>query len=82
MGIKVCKTQIAFRNRYVFAVVSLPMRRIENLPKEYMLITFGLPYKEAYPGRWTHHIAVTRPEEIDEELFVKIDEAFYFSLGK
>lgn len=57
-----------------------------------MLITFGLPYKaesrrilqtvEAYPGRWTHHIAVTRPEEIDEELFVKIDEAFYFSLGK
>ena len=92
VGIKVCKTQIAFRNKYVFAVVSLPMRRIGNLPKEYMLITFGLPYKaesvrilqavEAYPGRWTHHIAVTRPEEIDEELFVKIDEAFYFSLGK
>lgn len=88
MGIKVCKTQIAFRNKYVFAVVSLPMRRIGNLPKEYMLITFGLPYKaesrrilqtvEAYP----HHIAVTRPEEIDEEFFVKIDEAFYFSLGK
>lgn len=88
VGIKVSKTQIAFRNKYVFAVVSLPMRRIGNLPKEYMLITFGLPYKaesrrilqtvEAYPGRWTHHIAVTRPEEIDEELFVKIDEAFYF----
>ena len=78
----------SFQKQVRFCEGSLPMRRIGNLPKEYMLITFGLPYKaesrrilqtvEAYPGRWTHHIAVTRPEEIDEELFGKIDEAFCF----
>ncbi len=58
---KVSKTQISFRNRYVFAMVSLPWRKVKGWPKEYLLVSFGLAYEkksprivqavEAYPNR-------------------------------
>ena len=68
MKIKDAKTQISFRSRYVFAVVSLPWRRQKGWPERYMLVSFGLAAHrqsprirqavEAYPGRWTHHVVV------------------------
>lgn len=92
MTLKITKTQISFRSRYVFAMASLPLRRIKGWPKEHLLISFGLGYQkqspriaqsvEPYPGRWTHHVPVQTVEEIDEELMGWIDEAYQFSMIK
>lgn len=92
MTVKVAKTQISFRCRYVFAMVSLPYRRKRGWPKEYLMVSFGLPElntspriaasAEACPGRWTHHVLVERPEDLDAELLGWIDEAYRFSMVK
>ena len=34
MGLKVTKTQISLRNRYVFAAVSLPWRKLKGWPEK------------------------------------------------
>ncbi len=87
---RVMKTQITFYNRHVFACVSFTrVKRKRELPDGYMVITLGLPgplysdrvavQTEPYPGRWTHHIVVSRAEELDEELLSWISEAYAFA---
>ena len=91
--IKVAKTQITFAKRYGFAFVSFnPCRRAQDRPAVWMTVTFGLGYpKESpridaatqpYPGRWTHHVMVGTPDEINEELLGWIQEAADFSAAK
>lgn len=92
MRIKVSKTQISFYNRHMFAMVSPPARRKKGWPKEFIRVSFGLPYQivspriavstEAYPNRWTHHVIVEDASKIDKELMAWIDEAYVFSEGK
>lgn len=91
--LRVQKTQITFSNRHVFACISfLKVRKSAQRPPVYIVITFGLPYKvnspridaavEAYPGRWTHHVLIAHPEEIDDELATWLKEAYLFSNTK
>lgn len=91
--IRVQKTQISFSNRYIFACASLMrVRKKKELPDPYLVITLGLSYPldsprvavrtEAYPGRWTTHIVIGSPEEIDEELLGWLAEAYDFALNK
>lgn len=91
--IKVQKTQISFSNKHNFAFVSfLPVRKAKDRPKSYIVITFGLEYRvespridgavEPYPNRWTHHILISKPEEIDDELMEWVREASVFSAAK
>ena len=91
--IKVQKTQITFSNKRNFAFVSfLPVRKAGERPDIYIAITFGLSYRkeslridaatEPYPNRWTHHMLISRTEEIDDELMGWIEEAAVFSAGK
>lgn len=91
--VRVQKTQIAFRGRHNFAFVSfLPVRKTQDRPEVYIVITFGLGYKmespridvvtEPYPNRWTHHILISEAEEIDDELMGWIVEASAFSESK
>lgn len=93
VSIKVQKTQIAFSNRRQFAFVSfLPVRRAKDRPKVYITVTFGLGEKresprvdaatEPYPNRWTHHVLVSSPDEIDDELLGWIKEASEFAAMK
>ncbi len=93
VNIRVQKTQITYSNRHVFACVSMArVRKAKDLPKEYIVITFGLGYQklspridvatEPYPNRWTHHVLVSEPEEIDEELMDWVGEAYAFSERK
>lgn len=93
VDIKVRKTQISFSNRRNFAFVSfLPVRRAKERPKVYITVTFGLRCQkesprvdtatEPYPNRWTHHVLVSSPDEIDDELMGWIREAAGFSAGK
>lgn len=86
--VRVSKTQISFRSRYTFAMVSLPRRKI-NGRSDYLLISFGLAYQkispriwqsvEAYPNRWTHHVPVFSETELDEELLNWLYEAYVFA---
>ena len=55
-------------------------------------MTFGLVRRETdprvavavepYPNRWTHHVLVERPEEIDGELMGWLQEAWTFAETK
>lgn len=93
MTVRVQKSQISFSNRHNFAFVSfLPARKAKERPQNYITITFGLNHRmdspridiatEPYPNRWTHHILISSPEDIDEELMGWIKEAYEFSAAK
>ncbi len=93
VSIRVQKTQITFTNPKVFAAVSfLPARRKALRPEHYITITLGLGRRldspradavsEPYPGRWTHHLLVAEPEEIDGELMEWVREAAAFAADK
>ena len=89
-ALEVQKTQITFRNPRVFCCVS--MARMKGIQGEYIVVTLGLGQRlasprvwvatEPYPGRWTHHIVVAGPEEIDDELMGWVKEAAAFAAAK
>ena len=87
---QVRKTQVTFSNRHAFACVSFAqVKRKSELPKGYMVVTLGLPVPldskrvavktEPYPNRWTHHIVISKPEELDRELLSWICDAYAFA---
>lgn len=90
--VKVAKTQITWKERYGFAFASLPLRRRKGWPEVCLIVSFGtgerlespriLAAAEPYPGRWTHHVAVADPAEIDGELMGWLQEAHAFALVK
>lgn len=83
---KVTKTQISWGNPYLFAMLSHPRRAGA------LLATFGLNRRldsprilqavEPYPGRWTHHLLLSRPEEADGQLRAWLAEAYQFAQAK
>ena len=85
---RVQKTQITYTNPKVFACVSLPRKKGE----EGVLVSLGLGRRESsqrvavasepYPGRWTNHIPVRTPEEVDGELMAWVEEAYFFAREK
>jgi hypothetical protein len=90
--IRVRKTQISFSNKYIFAAVSLPIRKIKGRPEIYIIVSFGLSYRvddpriveatEPYPNRWTHHVVVQSEREVDGQLIEWVRRAYIFSLVK
>ncbi len=91
--IRVKKTQISFYNAHLFAAVSFaPVRRAKDRPASFITLTFGLDHPvhspridaavEPYPNRWTHHVMLTEPGDIDGELMAWIREAAAFSAEK
>ncbi len=90
---KVSKTQITFTGRYGFAFVSfLPARKAALRPPVWLTLTFGLGYavtspridavSEAYPGRFTHHMLIGDPSEIDAQVKDWLRQAYQFSASK
>ncbi len=91
--VRVQKTQISFYQRRLFACVSfLPARPKKERPPQFFTLTLGLGRRldsprvdaavEPYPGRWTHHIMLSDPAQLDEELAGWIIEASQFSQNK
>lgn len=91
--IRIAKTQISFFYRRMYACASfLPVRRAKDRPHPWLTVTFSLPEKvedpridvatEPYPRRWTHHVIIGRPEEVDEQLLAWIAEAAAFAATK
>ena len=87
---RVQKTQITFYHRHVFACVSFArVLRKKDQPEGSLALTLCLPtllkspraavQTEPYPGRWTCHLVLRGPEEVDGELFSWLREAYYFS---
>ena len=82
------KAKSAFTGPKLFAAASIPVRRKKDWPKECLLVTFGLERQvispriaiavEPYPNRWTHHVVVSQPEEIDGELLDWLSQAYQF----
>ena len=56
------------------------------------MVTFGLEHQvnssriavaiEPYPNRWTHHLLLTEPSQIDIELLDWLQKAYWFSEQK
>ena len=91
--IKVQKSQITFYNRHLFACASFArVRRKAELPPCWLVVTVGLARRldsprvavatEPYPGRWTHHIVIRAPAEVDDELMGWVREAAAFAAAK
>ena len=91
-SVKVQKSQVSFYCPRLFAAVSLPIRRRKGWPEHCLVLTVGLGQPldspraavtvEPYPGRWTHHIFLTREEDIDGELLGWLQEAIHFAQHK
>ncbi len=89
--VRVQKTQITFQNRHVFAALSLP-RRARDRAAHALTLTLGLPVRldtprvmmaaEPYPGRWTHHLLLSGPQDLDEELLGWVQTAAAFAQTK
>ena len=92
LRVKQSKTQNSFYNRRMFAMASPPWRRVKGWPANYLLASFSLPYRkesprvaqavEPYPNRWTHHVLLLTPEDVDQELLAWLDEAYRFAAAK
>ncbi|OUN05856.1 hypothetical protein B5G43_11385 [Flavonifractor sp. An92] len=91
-SVKVQKSQISFYGRHLFAAASIPVRRKRSWPEHCLLVTFGLAFRldspriavavEPYPNRWTHHVVIDRPEQLDEELMGWVRDAYDFAQSK
>ena len=73
---KVSKTQISWGNPLQFAVLSQPRRAAQRRTGA-LLATLG-----PYPGRWTHHLLLTAPEDVDGLLAAWLAEAYRFAREK
>ena len=91
-SVKVQRSQISFYGRHLFAAASIPVRRKKSWPDHCLLVTFGLAFRldspriavavEPYPNRWTHHVVIDRPEQLDEELMGWLRDAYNFAQSK
>ena len=89
--VEVRKTQISWKNPRLFAMLSLPPMAQQRKAGDLML-TFGLGERldssrlyqtvEPYPGRWTHHLFLARPEEVDGELQGWLADSYRFAQEK
>lgn len=91
--IKVQKTQISFYNRHLFACVSFTaVRKKRDRPGAYIVVSIGLPERlesprvdaavQPYPNRWTHHLLLSDPGEVDDELLSWVKQAAAFADAK
>ena len=88
--LRVGKSQIGFRTRYGFAWFWFPIRKMKGWPERCALLSFGLDRQVESPrivqavmpqkDRWTHHLILQNPDELDEELMVWLRMAYDFSL--
>lgn len=93
MILKVGKSQISFYLGHQFGCASLlAVRRKKDLPSPYLTVTFGLAYPvehpriaaktQPYPNRWTHHVVIGQPKDVDEVLLAWLKEAAEFAATK
>jgi hypothetical protein len=80
------KTQVGFSHGRLFAWVWLPQRWIKNAPVKGVALTFSLDHRvsdrrikecvEPYPGRFTHHVVMLAPSDLDARVRGWLIEAY------
>jgi hypothetical protein len=75
--VRLTATQVAFRHRIGFAWIWLPGTWLAH-PDAPVVLSLGLRRQidsarwkqvvEPYPGRWMHHLEVTDPADLDDEV--------------
>lgn len=91
-GMSVQTSQISWGNPKKFAFLSLPVRIARERPEGCLVLTFGLGARvehprigesvEPYPGRWTHHVVLTEPDDVDEDVRGWLLAAYEFARTK
>jgi len=84
------KSQLAFYASCGYAGVSMPPWRAAS--EDFFILTVYLPYpassprifarSEPAPNRYTHHIPITKPEDIDEEIIGWLNDACGFARAR
>ena len=83
------KSQVGLRDPRPYCALWPPLHGgIRRRPKDYLVLSLVLPERlaservveavEPYPGRWTNHLLLTAPGDIDQELLTWVAEARRF----
>lgn len=86
------KTQVSFKAGHKFAWVWLPQQWTRKRPEGSITLTFSLNRRiespriaesvMPRPGRWTHHIVITRSEDLDDEIKAWLTEAYALAVNR
>ncbi len=89
---KITKTQISYAGKRQFAWIWLPMEWDKRRPPGCIILSFTLQRRitdpkiveavEPYPGRWIHHIIITKKEDFTPDIQQWLDEACRFGFLK
>ena len=84
--VDVMKTPVSFGVQTKFAWIWLPQQFTTKRPDQSITLTFDLDHRvederiaeavEPRPGRWTHHVVIERPEDLDEHVKGWLAEAY------
>lgn len=84
--VRLTSTQVAFRHRIGFAWIWLPGTWLTH-PDATVVLSLGLRQQvdsprwkqvvEPYPGRWMHHLEVSDPADLDEQVAGWLTSAYY-----
>ena len=87
MTVNVQRSQVTFCDPSSFCWCSLPRNRRPG-PETGLMVSFGFDQRiddprifqavEPYPNRWTHHVLLTAPEAVDEQLLTWLDMSHHF----
>ena len=84
--VDVMKTQVSFGAKTKFAWVWLPQQFTTKRPDQSITLTFDLDHRvederiaeavEPKPGRWTHHVVIEDPGDLDDHVKAWLAEAY------
>ncbi len=86
------RSQITFAERWGFSAVWIPPFKVRGRPAHYIVVSFAADRRidhqrivsvaEPYPHRWTHHVLVTCPQDVDGQLMDWVEQAWRFTNKK
>ena len=89
---RIRRSQITFAGRRGFAAVWIPPFKVRGRPEHYIVVSFAADRRidhprivsvaEPYPHRWTHHVLVSCPEDVDDQLMDWVDQAYRLTNGR
>lgn len=85
-GVRVSRSQVAFRRKRNFAVVWMPGQYLHGRDLAPLVLTLLFPQREpsprwkevvqAAPGRFTHHLELRAPGEVDAQVRAWLRQAW------
>ncbi|WP_295579662.1 DUF5655 domain-containing protein [uncultured Oscillibacter sp.] len=87
------KSQVGLRDPRPYCALWPPTHGgFRRRPRDFLVVSLFLPERldsprveaavEPYPGRWTTHLLLSAPEEVDEELLEWVAQARRFRCGR